>query len=121
MPDTCQAPNCENSLQGKRKDALYCSSDCKLKAYHARNGTATKQPREITNCQREGCDNLIPEHTKVTARYCSNSCRQKVYHKNHEHEEKTKREKVRKKHQERKKQAEDKKAVDDFIQELMGE
>lgn len=121
MPDICEAPNCENTLNGKRADAKYCSAACKLEAYHARKGIITKRDRDYDICQRDGCDEKIPESARADAKYCSNACRQKVYHKNHEEQEKAKREQVRQKHKERKEKQKDKEAVEEFIQELMGE
>jgi hypothetical protein len=120
-PGICQGPNCENSLDGKRSDALYCSSDCKLAAYHARHGTTTKQSRQVIVCQREGCENLIPEHTKITACYCSNACRQKVWNDTHKDRERKKREVVSNKRKEAKRKRDEAKEIEKYIQELMGE
>lgn len=120
MPVCCQAPNCENLLNGKRVDAKYCSAACKLAAYHSRTGTVTRRQRDHNMCQREGCGKAIPEHLRADSKYCSNACRQKVYHETHKEEARKRRDKVRFTKIAEKAKKEEKKAVEDFIKELMG-
>lgn len=120
MPDTCQAPNCDNSLNGKRKDALYCSNTCKLAAYHARKGVVTKRENDFDFCQREGCTNRIPENRRADSKWCSNACRQRVWHEEHKAETQAKRDKNRLEKIKAKEKQKEKEVVEEFIQELMG-
>lgn len=120
MPRKCEAPTCENPLNGKRVDAKYCSGACKLAAYHARKGTTTKRLHDHSVCQREGCEKHIPSNLRADARYCSNACRQKVWHDANKDRAAKKREEQRLKRLAQKQERTKKEAVDDFIRELMG-
>lgn len=121
MRDSCQGPKCENPLDGLRVDAKYCSSACKLQAYHSRKGIVTKRERDYSVCQRDGCDNGIPENSRADTKYCSNSCRQRVYNEAHKDQAKEKRDKVAAVRAKAKEKVKEKEAVEDFIKELMGE
>lgn len=121
MPRQCAAPNCENDLNGKRQDAKYCSNACKLNAYHARRGTTTRRERDFEICQRDGCENVIPDNRRADSKWCSNACRQKVWHAEHKDQAQEKRDKARLERIKTKEKQEESKAVEEFIQELMGE
>lgn len=120
MPRQCAAPKCENTLEGKRVDARYCSSACKLDAYHARRGITTRRERDYEICQRAGCDNVIPYDRRADSKWCSNACRQRVWHETHKDETQAKRDKARLAKIAAQAKKEEKKAVDEFIQELIG-
>mgnify|MGYP003577927167 CR=1 FL=1 len=120
-PKTCQGPNCENDLSGKRSDAIYCSAACKLNAYHDRRGITTKRKRDNSMCQRESCGRSIPENLRADSKYCSNACRQKVWNDTHKDREKRKRDAIAAKKKEEKRKKEEAIEVEKFIQELMGE
>jgi hypothetical protein len=72
-------------------------------------------------CQRDGCENDIPESSRADARYCSNACRQAVYNTANKDKAKEKRTKVQAVKAQEKQKKQDKKAVDEFLKELMGE
>lgn len=118
MLKTCNY--CQGEFSTNREKAIYCSPRCRTLAWRERHGIVTKQERIVTVCEREGCNNLIPSHTKVTARYCSNACNQKVYHERHKEQEKTKREEIAKQRAIIKAEKTSSQIADDFLKELMG-
>lgn len=120
MPRQCASPKCENDLEGKRIDALYCSNACKLDAYHARRGISTRRERDYKICQRPDCGNTIPDNRRADSKWCSNACRQRVWHEVHKAETQAKRDKARLARLKAQEKKDEKKAVDDFIKELMG-
>lgn len=117
----CEYSQCDVEFYTGRANKIYCSSICKLYAFREKTGVVTKQERQVTICQREDCDNKIPENTKITARYCSNACRQKVYNDKNKDRAKEKRDQIRVIQTEAKQKKQEKQAIDDFIKELMGE
>lgn len=120
MPLICQGPNCDNSLFGKRQGALYCSAVCKINAYNDRRGIVTKRRRDYLVCQRDSCEQSIPETFRADARYCSNACRQKVWNDSHKDRERKKRQAVSEKKKETKRKKNEAAEVEKYIQELMG-
>lgn len=50
--ESCQNPNCENFLIGKRKDAKYCSDICRLAAWHKREDERKERIRKATESTR---------------------------------------------------------------------
>jgi len=112
MQKTCSY--CNGEYNTIRPTSKFCSPRCRTLAYRERHGIVTKRDKDHTVCQREGCGKTIPDSFKASARYCSNACRQKIYNDSHKEVAKAKRDAVV---QERR----DAKAVEDFIQELMGE
>ena len=112
MQKTCNY--CNGEFDTIRPTSKFCSSRCRTLAYRERHGIITKQDQRYVQCQREGCTNKIDTSKKANAKYCSNACRQKIYNDKTKEREKEKRDlKLKAKR--------DAKAVDDFIQELMGE
>ena len=106
--------HCKSEFSTNRVKAKYCSSRCRTLAWRDRHGIQTRQEHVHSVCQREGCENSIPEDSKATTKYCSNACRQKVWNDSNKDREKAKRDIISK-------EKKDAKAVEEFIQELMGE
>lgn len=116
----CEYTQCDNQFWTTLSKKKYCSSQCKTASFRERNGLVT--PLRVGRiCQREGCNTELNPTARLTAKYCSNACRQKIYHDVNKEKEKIKRDEVKQVLREDRKKKQDKKAVEDFIQELMGE
>ena len=130
MEHTCLF--CNNTFNSSRPNVKYCSPACRLYAFRERNGIVTKKEREYTHCQREGCNNEIPDSRQSNAKYCSNACNQATYNRNHAEElskkrltERLRRKKLRedakKRQQIKSQEKKSKDLADEFLKELMGD
>jgi hypothetical protein len=78
---TCAYAYCETVFTAQRSTAQYCSSDCRVAAFHMRERQRADEKRwaegEWRLCMDPDCDNVLDPGERSDKIFCSNACRQR--------------------------------------------
>lgn len=84
--EPCEGPHCREMVEQhfmRGRTALYCSNECRQRAYYYRNRQEELvKPEASTQCLGHGCTETISQKPGRgrTALYCSNACKQRAFY-----------------------------------------